>query len=26
MIGLVMWMIVEGIIVFQKKRKINVNS
>ena len=26
MIGLVMWMIVEGIIVFQQKRKINVNS
>jgi len=26
LIGLVMWMIVEGIIVFQKKRKINANS
>ena len=25
LIGLVMWMIVEGIIVFQKKRKINAN-
>ena len=26
LIGLVMWMIVEGIIVFQKKRKINTNN
>ena len=26
LIGLVMWMIVEGIIVFQKKRKINANN
>ena len=26
LIGLVMWMIIEGVIVFQKKRKINANS
>ena len=26
LIGLVMWMIVEGIIVFQKKRRINANN
>ena len=26
LIGLVMWMIVEGIIVFQKKRKVNTNN
>ena len=26
LIGLVMWMIVEGIIVYKNKRKINANS